>query len=74
MDIGLGTAATTLESRFGDLDKPIEFGGTWVAPRWQHSIGAELERYSLSLIESPAPSSYWCGCCWSNRGWTAWLD
>ena len=49
---------------FGDLDKPIEFGGTWVAPRWQHNIGAELERYSLSLIESPVPSSF----AWSLGG------
>ena len=27
MDIGLGTAATTLESRFDDLDKPVLLTG-----------------------------------------------
>jgi monoamine oxidase len=49
---------------FGDLNKPIEFGGTWVAPRWQRNVGAELERYSLRLIESPVPSSF----AWSLGG------
>jgi monoamine oxidase len=49
---------------FGDVGKHIEFGGTWVAPRWQHNVGAELERYSLSLIESPVPSSF----AWSLGG------
>jgi monoamine oxidase len=38
--------------------KSIEYGGTWVAPRWQPHIKAELERYSLPLIESPTPSEF----------------
>jgi monoamine oxidase len=49
---------------FGDGGKRIEFGGTWVAPRWQPHIGAELERYSLELIESPAPATF----AWSLGG------
>jgi len=49
---------------FGDTAKRVEFGGTWVAPRWQPSVGAELERYSLALIESPVPSSF----AWSLGG------
>lgn len=38
--------------------KSIEYGGTWVAPRWQPHVKAELERYSLPLIESPTPSEF----------------
>jgi monoamine oxidase len=49
---------------FGEIGKRIEFGGTWVAPRWQRHIGAELERYSMDLIESPAPSAF----AWSLGG------
>jgi monoamine oxidase len=44
--------------------KSIEYGGTWVAPRWQPHIKAELERYSVGLIESPVPSQF----AWSLGG------
>jgi monoamine oxidase len=44
--------------------KSIEYGGTWVAPRWQPHIKAELERYSAPLIESPVPSEF----AWSLGG------
>jgi monoamine oxidase len=43
---------------FPGTGKSIEYGGTWVAPRWQPHIKAELERYSLALIESPVPSEF----------------
>jgi monoamine oxidase len=46
------------------VDKSIEYGGTWVAPRWQPHIRAELERYSADLIESPMPSEF----AWSLGG------
>jgi monoamine oxidase len=46
------------------VDKSIEYGGTWVAPRWQPHIKAELERYSAELIESPMPSEF----AWSLGG------
>jgi monoamine oxidase len=49
---------------FRGTEKSIEFGGTWVAPRWQPHIGAEIERYSAQLIESPAPSEF----AWSLGG------
>jgi monoamine oxidase len=49
---------------FRDTGKTIEFGGTWVAPRWQPHVGAEIERYSAELIESPVPSVY----AWSLGG------
>jgi monoamine oxidase len=49
---------------FRGTDKQIEFGGTWVAPRWQPYIGAEIERYSAELIESPVPSEF----AWSLGG------
>src|SRR5690349_367233 len=45
-------------------EKAIEYGGTWVAPRWQPHIKAELERYSAPLIESPVPSEF----AWSLGG------
>jgi monoamine oxidase len=43
---------------YNGTDKKIEYGGTWVAPRWQPHIGAELERYSAQLIESPMPEEF----------------
>jgi monoamine oxidase len=46
------------------VDKQIEYGGTWVAPRWQPHIKAELERYSAELIESPMPAEF----AWSLGG------
>ena len=49
---------------FRESTKRIEFGGTWVAPRWQRHIGAEIERYSAELIESPVPSEF----AWSLGG------
>jgi monoamine oxidase len=49
---------------YGATGKTIEYGGTWVAPRWQPNIGAELERYSAALIESPMPSEF----AWSLGG------
>lgn len=44
--------------------KAVEFGGTWVAPRWQPNMGAEIERYGAELIESPVPSTF----AWSLGG------
>ncbi|MBV9164667.1 MAG: FAD-dependent oxidoreductase [Solirubrobacterales bacterium] len=49
---------------FRGSDKRIEFGGTWVAPRWQPHIRAEIERYSAELIESPVPAEF----AWSLGG------
>jgi monoamine oxidase len=43
---------------FLESSKKVEFGGTWVAPRWQRHIGAEIDRYSAELIESPVPSQF----------------
>jgi monoamine oxidase len=43
---------------FPGTGKSIEYGGTWVAPRWQPHIKAELQRYSAPLIESPMPSEF----------------
>jgi monoamine oxidase len=49
---------------FRSTSKRIEFGGTWVAPRWQPHVGAEIKRYSAELIESPVPSEF----AWSLGG------
>jgi monoamine oxidase len=54
----------TWHKPFAGSEKTIEFGGTWVAPRWQPNIGAEIERYSAKLIESPVPSEF----AWSLGG------
>lgn len=45
----------TWYKKFAGTEKDVEFGGTWVAPRWQPHVGGEIERYGLSLIESPSP-------------------
>ena len=44
--------------KFADTSKEIEFGGTWVAPKWQPHVGEEIERYNLPLIESPNPQIF----------------
>lgn len=44
--------------QFANTSKEVEFGGTWVAPRWQPHVGAEIERYGLSLVESPTPQNF----------------
>jgi monoamine oxidase len=43
---------------FAGGEQKLEFGGTWVAPRWQPGIAAEIERYSAELIESPVPEAF----------------
>ena len=43
---------------FANTTKEVEFGGTWVAPRWQPNVGAEINRYGLSIIESPTPQCF----------------
>ena len=43
--------------RFADSAQMVEFGGTWLARRWQPQIAREIERYNLPIIESPAPAS-----------------
>lgn len=43
---------------FASTSKKVEFGGTWVAPQWQQHVGAEIDRYGLSLIESPSPQHF----------------
>jgi monoamine oxidase len=54
----------TWYKEFPGTEKKIEYGGTWVAPRWQPYIKAELERYSAPLVESPMPSEF----AWSLGG------
>lgn len=49
---------------FGSDGPNVEFGGTWVAPRWQPWVAGEIERYAAELVESPAAEV--CG--WSLGG------
>lgn len=35
----------------------VEFGGTWLATRWQPHVARELARYDLALTSSPEPES-----------------
>lgn len=44
--------------QFANTSKEVEFGGTWVAPKWQPHVGAEIERYQLPLIDSPNPQMF----------------
>lgn len=43
----------TYYREFGDTARKLEFGGTWIAPRWQPNMRAEIERYGAQLVESP---------------------
>ena len=48
----------TYYRRFADTEHAVEFGGTWIAPRWQRYVAREVERYNLSLTESPEHTSF----------------
>jgi monoamine oxidase len=37
------------------LDQKVELGGTWVMPKFQPNVAAEVERYGLVLGASPEP-------------------
>ena len=39
-------------------DRHVEFGGTWIAPRWQPHAAGEVERYGQELVLSPDPSIF----------------
>jgi monoamine oxidase len=43
---------------FADTAHHVEFGGTWVCPRWQPHIARELDRYGMELVESPSPNRF----------------
>lgn len=38
------------------IDQKVELGGTWIMPKFQPNVAAELERYGLSLSSSPEPA------------------
>jgi monoamine oxidase len=48
----------TYYRRFADTEHAVEFGGAWIAPRWQRHVAREVERYNLSLTESPEQTSF----------------
>lgn len=37
------------------LDQKVEYGGTWIMPKFQPHVAAEIERYGLELTASPEP-------------------
>lgn len=37
------------------LDQKVEYGGTWIMPKFQPHVAAEIERYGLALTSSPEP-------------------
>ena len=37
------------------LDQKVEYGGTWIMPKFQPKVAAEVERYGLDLTTSPEP-------------------
>jgi monoamine oxidase len=44
--------------RFADTDARVEFGGTWFARESQREIATEIERYELSVVQSPSPAEF----------------
>jgi monoamine oxidase len=48
----------TYYRRFADTEYAVEFGGAWIAPRWQRYVAREVERYNLSFTESPEHTSF----------------
>jgi monoamine oxidase len=43
---------------FANTEQDVEFGGTWIAPKWQPHMAAEIERYGEEFILSPDPSVF----------------
>lgn len=39
-------------------DQKVEFGGTWVVPKYQPHVAREVERYGLEYTTSPEPQNY----------------
>ncbi|HEY8285443.1 MAG TPA: FAD-dependent oxidoreductase, partial [Chloroflexota bacterium] len=48
----------TWRRRFADTDHLLEFGGQWIAPRWQRHVAQEIARYGLPLADGPEPRSF----------------
>ena len=42
--------------RFGGTSLELEFGGTWVLPGEHTAVMAELARYGIGTVETPAPA------------------
>ncbi|WP_173009966.1 NAD(P)/FAD-dependent oxidoreductase [Mycolicibacterium sp. P9-64] len=40
------------------LDQKVEYGGTWVVPKYQHHVAREVERYGLEYTTSPAGENF----------------
>lgn len=45
-------------SRLEPLGQKVEYGGTWIVPRYQRYVAREIERYGLELTHSPTPENY----------------
>jgi monoamine oxidase len=54
-------AGRTFYRPFEATGKMLEFGGTWVCPDYQKFVKAEIERYGLSLFQSPTPQRFGWG-------------
>ncbi|HET7739237.1 MAG TPA: NAD(P)/FAD-dependent oxidoreductase [Mycobacterium sp.] len=66
---GLGHSVLIVEGRdriggrvhyrpYADTGMLLEMGGTWVNPRFQRHIAAELSRYDTETFASPTPEAY----------------
>ncbi len=42
----------TWTAEFGTTGRLVEFGGAWIAPRYQPNVATEIARYGLELAES----------------------
>ena len=48
----------TYRRPFAGTDHLLEFGGQWIAPRWQRHVAREIARYRLPLAEGPESRSF----------------
>ncbi|HET6509117.1 MAG TPA: NAD(P)/FAD-dependent oxidoreductase [Baekduia sp.] len=51
-------AGRTHYAKLDPLDQKVEYGGTWIVPRYQPHVAREIDRYGLELTNSPTPESY----------------
>lgn len=48
----------TWYKKFPGTQKGIEYGGTWFSTTFMRSLGREVERYGIELIDQPAPEHF----------------
>jgi monoamine oxidase len=48
----------TWYQNYPGTEKGIEYGGTWFSTEWMRSLGREVERYGIQLVDQPMPQHF----------------